>query len=112
MSVKDELHELVDRLDEERAADALAAVRRFLDEDGRHDVATTEAPARRTGPPVMSGREFMSQPRRTWQELAAEQGVRPVERFEDLLGDFWPEDETADDFIAAVREWRREGGRA
>jgi hypothetical protein len=43
-------------------------------------------------------------------ELAAQQGVRPVERFEDLLGDFWPEDESIDDFIATVRRWRREGG--
>ncbi len=46
---------------------------------------------------------------RTIEELAAEQGVQPVTDFESLLGDFWPEDETADDFIAAVRAWRREG---
>ncbi len=43
------------------------------------------------------------------QQLMAEQGVKPVERLEDLLGDFWPEDESIDDFIAAVRRWRREG---
>lgn len=41
--------------------------------------------------------------------LAARQGVRPVTDFEALLGDFWPEDEGIDDFIAAVREWRRHG---
>ena len=41
--------------------------------------------------------------------LAAEQGVKPVSRFEDLLGNFWPEDEDVDDFIAAVRPWRRLG---
>jgi hypothetical protein len=40
--------------------------------------------------------------------LAEQQGVKPVERFEDLLGDFWPEDESIDDFIAAVRQWRAE----
>lgn len=43
------------------------------------------------------------------ETLAAEQGVKPVARFEDLLGDFWPEDEDVDEFIAAVRQWRREG---
>jgi hypothetical protein len=35
------------------------------------------------------------------------QGVRPVDDFDALLGG-WPEDESIDDFIAAVREWRRQ----
>ena len=43
--------------------------------------------------------------------LIAAQGVKPVARFEDVLGDFWPEEESADEFIAAVREWRREGSK-
>ena len=43
--------------------------------------------------------------------LTARQGVKPVSDFEELLGDFWPEDESADDFIAATRAWRREGSR-
>jgi hypothetical protein len=41
------------------------------------------------------------------EQRAAQQGVRPVARFQDLLGDFRPEDESVDDFIAAVRSWRR-----
>ena len=41
-------------------------------------------------------------------QLAAEQGVSPAANFNALLGDFWPEDETADEFIAQVRAWRRE----
>jgi hypothetical protein len=41
--------------------------------------------------------------------LATAQGISPIEDFECLLGDFWPEDESADDFIAAVRQWRQEG---
>jgi hypothetical protein len=41
--------------------------------------------------------------------LIAAQGVKPVDRFEHLLGDFWPEDESADDFLAAVGDWRHEG---
>lgn len=38
------------------------------------------------------------------QKLAREQGVRPVERFEDLLGG-WP-DKIDDGFEAAVARWR------
>jgi hypothetical protein len=41
--------------------------------------------------------------------LARVQGVSPVERFSDLLGDFWPEDESVDDFLKARERWRREG---
>ena len=43
------------------------------------------------------------------QTLAALQGVSVAHRFEDLLGTFWPEGETADEFISAVRGWREEG---
>lgn len=39
--------------------------------------------------------------------LAERQGVRPVDDFDALLGG-WPEDESVDDFIVAVREWRRQ----
>jgi hypothetical protein len=31
---------------------------------------------------------------------------------DDLLGDVWPEEGSADDVIAADRRWRREGGAA
>lgn len=38
--------------------------------------------------------------------LARTQGV-PLEAVVDaLVGDFWPEDESCDDFIAAYRAWR------
>ncbi len=43
------------------------------------------------------------------ERLAAEQGVVPAS-FDSLLGDFWPEDESADEFIAALHQWRREQG--
>jgi len=39
--------------------------------------------------------------------LAERQDVRPVDDFDALLGG-WPEDEPIDDFIVAVREWRRQ----
>lgn len=42
--------------------------------------------------------------------LAKEQGVSAAD-FEDLLGDFWPEDEEPDKFTAALEEWRRESDR-
>jgi hypothetical protein len=44
-------------------------------------------------------------------KMAEEQGVKPLD-FDALRAkaDFWPEDESVDDFIAAVQEWRSEGG--
>ena len=45
-------------------------------------------------------------------ELAAQQGVKPVARFEDLLGDFWPEDERIEDFLAWLDESRGRPRRA
>jgi hypothetical protein len=45
------------------------------------------------------------------EALAARQRVRPVVNPQELFADFWPEDETADLFNHAVRQWRREGKR-
>lgn len=42
------------------------------------------------------------------ESLAEEQGVAPARGIDELVGDFWPEDESADDFLAAVESWRRE----
>ncbi len=112
MTVKEQLHAFVDRLTDERAADALVYLHRLVDEAGQPPSAI-ETLARRMGPPMMSGREVFSRPAKDWRTLAAEQGVRPLERCEDLLGEEWPADrETADEMIAAIREWRREGGHA
>ena len=61
---------------------------------------------------AVSGQAFFGQPQADLQTLAARQGVHPVTNFDDLLGDFWPEEETADEFVATVRQWRREGGYA
>jgi hypothetical protein len=55
--------------------------------------------------------EFMPHPfdsRPTLEALASEQGVEPTGDFDALLGDFWPEDESADEFILTLREWRRD----
>ena len=41
--------------------------------------------------------------------LAEEQGVKLIESIDELRGDFFPEDESIDDFVATVRRWRDEG---
>jgi hypothetical protein len=41
--------------------------------------------------------------------LALEQGVRPVIDFDELMGDFWPEEEDIEEFRGALQELRREG---
>ena len=40
------------------------------------------------------------------ESLAKEQCVRPAVDLDELVGDFWPGDESVDEFLAAVRSWR------
>jgi hypothetical protein len=40
--------------------------------------------------------------------LAVQQGVPDSTSLADLQGDFWPADEEMDEFISALRQWRRE----
>lgn len=40
------------------------------------------------------------------EELIAAQRLTFPRDPHDLLGNFWPEDETLDDFLALLREWR------
>jgi hypothetical protein len=42
----------------------------------------------------------------TFEELAAQQGKGPVHDVRILHGDFWPEDELIEDFLAALHDWR------
>jgi hypothetical protein len=42
----------------------------------------------------------------TIDELVATQGVVFPRDPSELLGDFWPEEESIDDFLSAMREWR------
>jgi hypothetical protein len=44
---------------------------------------------------------------RTLEEIAAAQGVKPVENFNALLGG-WPEDELDDNFEETLSHWRNE----
>jgi hypothetical protein len=42
----------------------------------------------------------------TVDELIADQGVAFPRDPNELLGDFWPEEESINDFLAALHEWR------
>ena len=50
--------------------------------------------------------KYVRQGHPTVDELIAEQGVEFPRDPHDLLGGFWPPEESIDDFIAALREWR------
>jgi hypothetical protein len=111
VGVKDDLHRAVDELSEERARRALAYLRALL-EDG---MPPGQQPAgdrltQRMGSQTVPGRDFFAAPAVNLATLMVRQGVKPIANFDDLLGDFWPEDESADEFVAAVRRWRHEGG--
>jgi hypothetical protein len=40
------------------------------------------------------------------EQLMAEQGTGPIRDTAVLHGDFWPEEESIEDFLAALHEWR------
>ena len=56
-------------------------------------------------------KETVSERQKKFLEIAAKQGVRPVTNFESILGpaDGSPEIGTVDEFLAMLRESRREG---
>jgi hypothetical protein len=105
MSIKDALHELVDRLGEDEAAEVYSFARLIAAENGD----SLDRERQRHGI-VVSGREFFSAPPKDAATLAREQGVGPIRDFDALRADFWPEDESADEFVETIRRWRREGG--
>ena len=39
-------------------------------------------------------------------EIIAQQGKGPITDLSDLHGDFWPEEESIEDFLDALHEWR------
>ena len=45
----------------------------------------------------------------TLEELMQEQGVCPIADPRELLGDFWPDDESIELFLDALRDWRGHG---
>jgi hypothetical protein len=40
------------------------------------------------------------------EELMREQGTAPIRDTAMLRGEFWPEEESIEDFLAALHEWR------
>lgn len=44
---------------------------------------------------------------RAW-ELAEQQGVVPIRDIKELQGDFWPEDDSVDEFLEWVRKTRQQ----
>jgi hypothetical protein len=48
----------------------------------------------------------------SFEELAAQQGVSPIDDFDVLFGEPSTEDETAEEFAANLRDWRREISRS
>lgn len=48
--------------------------------------------------------------RKELERLAAERGVQPITDFDSLRADFWPENESVDDFVRTVRERRQDSG--
>ena len=41
-------------------------------------------------------------------ELARQQGVKPIQDIRQLAGDFWPQSESADEFLSWLQRTRRE----
>jgi hypothetical protein len=39
-------------------------------------------------------------------EIIMQQGKGPIDDLSVLRGDFWPEEESIEDFLAALHEWR------
>ncbi len=44
----------------------------------------------------------------TLESLALQRGVAPVADPSTLFGDFWPEEESTDDFLRTLRSWRQD----
>ena len=47
-------------------------------------------------------------PAKRINQLIREQGTKPL-NFEEMLGNFWPTDESSDEFLTTLRKWRHEG---
>jgi hypothetical protein len=43
---------------------------------------------------------------RAW-ELAKQRGIVPIKNMDELRGDFWPEEESIDEFLSWVRDLRQ-----
>jgi hypothetical protein len=55
---------------------------------------------------MSAAQKYIREGHATIEALIAEQGVVFPRDPHGLLGDFWPEEESIDDFLSALREWR------
>lgn len=58
---------------------------------------------------LLTARAAQTRPRKTIEQMAADQGKKPL-NFDEIraLGSFFPEEESVDDLIETVRELRRD----
>jgi hypothetical protein len=103
MVTREWLHELIDELPEQQTEE----VARLLEDLKQQASAALH---------VSDGEDDFRLP--TAAEIPAAYGppklVRlapPIKSIDDLVGNFWPEDESAEEFDATIRRWRTEGGR-
>jgi hypothetical protein len=110
MTVKDEIQDLVNSLDDQRARDVLAYLRRFVQGNDTSGEVSSDRESREVGSHLVPAKTFLSEGRVNLATLAAQQGIGPIRTVDDLAADFWPEDDSVDEFIVTLRQWRREGG--
>ena len=72
--------------------DAVAQVNRQQG-DGKPEHRTATVPYSASGHPSV-------------EQLMAEQGTGPITDVSMLHGDFWPEEESVEEFVATIRQWR------
>lgn len=51
--------------------------------------------------------DIIAKARQKVQEQATKQGYKPAKAPEELIGDFWPDNESIDDLVQAVRTLRQ-----
>lgn len=56
---------------------------------------------------IESAEEFRKRAHARAWELAKRQGVKPIRNMDELRRDFWPEEESVDEFLEWVRELRQ-----
>ena len=56
-----------------------------------------------TPPPTIP---YASSGHPSFEQLMAEQGTSPITDVSVLHGDFWPEEESVEDFLSTLYEWR------
>jgi hypothetical protein len=91
MVTVERLHQLVDSLPAAERETAARLLEKLL-----------RAPSQ----PAVSGAAFFAS---TTEDAVLRPDTPPIASIDELRGDFWPEDEGPDDFVNAMRAWRREG---